>query len=112
MGVGGRAERGRGATNGRMHRVRGALVRLENEGGRGAGTKNRSRRRERVKKQINVGLPLTRSPPQNTALMTTLAKVLGDAVRPTLKDGIWRKPALSGRAASAARKLLGGEGDE
>ena len=44
--------------------------------------------------------------------MTTLARVLGDALRPTLVDGVWRKPALSGRAAAAARKLLVADGDE
>lgn len=46
--------------------------------------------------------------------MTTLARVLGDALVPTLKSGVWRKPALSGRAAASARRLLAaeGEGDE
>lgn len=45
-------------------------------------------------------------------MTTTLARLLGDAVRPTLKDGVWRKPALSGRAASATRRLLAADGEE
>ena len=62
-------------------------------------------------KRKSSASPHSRSP-VHARMATTLGKVLGDAVRPTLKDGVWRKPALSGRAASAARKLLAGDGDD
>jgi hypothetical protein len=35
-----------------------------------------------------------------------LIAALGDAVRPIKVDGVWRKPALSGRKAAEAAKAM------